>query len=91
MDFLRSWELKAEFSRQSSQQFKDLGLELSINFVYVYSIRTKLVNAVKNHLLKRKWELISPPNEGKGNCEARMHSQAQKHIISLLDGPKIFF
>lgn len=74
MDFLRSWELKAEFSRQSSQQFKDLGLELSINFVYVYPIRTKSVNAVKNHLLKHKWELISPPNDGKGNSKARTHS-----------------
>lgn len=74
VDFLGSWELKAEFSRQSSQQFKDLGLELSINCVYVYSIRTKSVNVVKNHLLKHKWELISPPNEGKGNSEARMHS-----------------
>lgn len=70
MVFLRSWELKAEISRQS----KDLSLELSINSVYVYPIRTQPVSIANNHLLKHKWELISLSNEGKENSEPGMHS-----------------
>lgn len=66
--------MKAEISRQSSQQSKDLSLELSVNSVYVYPIRTQPVSAANNRLLKHKWELISLSNERKEDSEPGMHS-----------------